>query len=73
MKKTKVVLGPAIKDGLKTNSPPKAWNIVVLGEVNRQGKLVKHDSLVEKMNQRFEKYFKKDPKLKETDLKALEG
>ena len=71
--KTKVILGPAVKDGLKTKSPNKAWNIVVLGEVNRTGQLVKKENLVKTMNDRFAKYFAKNPKLKEIDTRALEG
>lgn len=71
--KTVLVKGPAVKDGLKTQSPTKAWNIVVLGEVNRQGKIVKKESLIEQMNQRFAKYFAKSPELKKIDHQALEG
>jgi 2-oxoglutarate ferredoxin oxidoreductase subunit gamma len=71
--KTIVIKGPAMKNGLKTATPPKAWNIVVLGEVNRKGNVVKKETLVDMMNQRFAKYFAKDPELKKIDHQALEG
>ena len=70
---TKVILGPALKNGLKTTSPPKAWNIVVLGELNRLGKFVKKESLMTAMNDRFAKYFEKSPELKKIDTQALKG
>ncbi|MFC1726950.1 2-oxoacid:acceptor oxidoreductase family protein [Patescibacteria group bacterium] len=70
---TKVILGPAVKKGLQTKSPPKAYNVVVLGEVNRQGKFVQPANLLKALTTRFAKYFEKDPQLKKIDLEALEG
>ncbi len=72
-KKTKIIRGPAVEKGLKTNLPPKVWNIVVLGEINKAGKIVKLESLKKAMEKRFAKWFKKDPQLKELDFKALGG
>ncbi len=69
--KTKIILGPALKGGLKTDLPPKVWNIVVLGEVNRQGRVVNEDTLIEAMEKRFAKQFEKKPELKKLDLEAL--
>ncbi len=77
-KDTQIVLGPAVtqkvdkgitvkKDGI----PVKAWNILVLGKVNNLSKAVSKESLVKTMEERFKKYFDKDPKVKEMDLKAL--
>ena len=51
--------------------PPKVWNILVLGKVNEIGRLVSRESLIKAMEERFAKQFKKNPKLKELDLKAL--
>ena len=72
-KKTKVILGPAVKGGLKTASPPKAHNIVVLGETNRRGKFVREENLIKIMKKRFAKYFAKSPELEKIDLQALKG
>lgn len=68
---TKVIKGPAMKDGLKTKFPARVWNIFLLGEVNRQGMIVKKESLVKAMNERFEKHFRQNPELKKLDLRAL--
>lgn len=72
-KKTKVIKGPAVKDGLKTKSPNKTWNIVVLGAINRLQKMVKKESIITIMNKRFARYFEKDPELKKIDIQALDG
>ena len=69
--KTKIIRGPAVKNGLKSSFPPKVWNIVVLRRLNELGKIVKPVSLIEAMEKRFSKQFKKDPKLRELDIKAL--
>lgn len=83
--KTKVILGPAVTQKQipkaarvfhlegETDRPPQVWNVMVLGEVNRQGKLVKITSLVETMKERFARQFKENPGLKELDLKAIKG
>lgn len=70
-KKTILVKGPAVKGGLKTKLPPKVWNILVLGEVNRLGKVVKKESLKKAMDKRFQNWFKKNPELRELDFQAL--
>lgn len=69
--KTKTILGPAVKGGLKTNLPPQVWNIVVLREVNKAGKVVEHDSLIKSMEERFARQFKKRPELRELDIRAI--
>jgi 2-oxoglutarate ferredoxin oxidoreductase subunit gamma len=71
--KTKTIRGPAIKDGLVSNLPPKVWNIVVLGMVNKTGEIVKTESLAKAMEERFARQFKKDPKLRKLDMAALKG
>lgn len=71
--KTKVILGPAVKGGIKTNLPPKVWNIVVLSRVNKVEKLVKAESLKRAMEERFARQFAQNPELKELDLKAIQG
>lgn len=70
-KNTKVVWGPATKKGIKTDLPPKVWNILVLGQVNKLGKIVDLKSLIQAMEERFSRQFAKNPKLRELDLKAL--
>jgi 2-oxoglutarate ferredoxin oxidoreductase subunit gamma len=71
--KTKIIRGPAVKDGLASNLPPKVWNIVVLGSVNKTGAIVKTESLVKAMEERFVKQFEKNPELKNLDIAALKG
>ena len=70
-KKTMIILGPAVKGGLKTKLPSRVWNMIVLGEVNRQGRVVKEDALIEAMDKRFARQFKKKPELRKLDLEAL--
>lgn len=70
---TKVIYGPAVgaKPSLKTNLPPKVWNIFLLGEVIRQTKIVSAESIKKAMEERLGDKFIKDPKLRELDFKAL--
>ena len=68
---TKVILGPAVKNGKKSKLPPRTWNVVVLGEINRQGKIVKKESLVKAMEEKFARQFQKNPELRKLDLEAL--
>lgn len=72
-KRTKIVLGPAVEFHLRggLDTPPRVWNILVLGKVNQISNLVSLKSLIEAMNERFAKQFAKNPELKELDLKAL--
>lgn len=70
-KKTIVILGPAVKKGLRTKLPSKVWNILVLGKVNQKASLVRQESLIQAVNERFEKQFQKDSLLKKYDLEAL--
>lgn len=69
-KKTCLILGPAITK--KTiNVPIKAWNIFVLGQINKKGKIVKKENLIKAMEERFFKQFIKNPQLKKIDIAAL--
>ena len=68
---TKVIKGPAFKGGEKSNFPPKVWNIVVLGKINKIGRVVLQENLIQALENRFAKQFEKKPELKELDLKAL--
>lgn len=70
-KKTQVILGPAVKKGIKTNFPPKVWNILVLGKVNQIGRIVREPILIQAVRERFEKQFQKEPELKKLDLEVL--
>lgn len=70
--KTKIIKGPAMEDGLQSKLPPRAWNIVVLGKVNRQGKVVDQQFLIKAMEERFAKQFEKNPELRKLDQQALE-
>jgi 2-oxoglutarate ferredoxin oxidoreductase subunit gamma len=69
--KTIVVKGPAMRNGLQSNSSPQVWNIVVLGKVNRLGKIVEDKFLIKAMEDRFAKQFKIKSDLRELDIQAL--
>ena len=60
-----------MKNGLQSNLSPQVWNIVVLGKVNRLGKIVDDKFLMKAMEDRFAKQFKNNPDLKELDIQAL--
>jgi len=77
-KDTQIVLGPAVTQKVdkaisakKDDIPVEAWNILILGKVNKLSKAVSKENLVKTMEERFKKYFDKDPKIREIDLKAL--
>jgi len=70
-KKTKIIFGPATKNGHKPNLPTRTWNLVVLGQVNKIGKIVSESFLLKAIDERFAKHFQKDPLLREEDIKAL--
>jgi len=69
--KTKLILGPAITK--KTiDLPSKAWNILVLGQINKEGNIVDKQSLIKAMEERFVNQFTQNPQLREIDIRALE-
>jgi len=70
--KTIVIKGPAMKDGLQSSLSPKVWNIVVLGHLNRTGKIVNQEFLAKAMENRFAKQFKMKPDLRDLDNQALQ-
>jgi 2-oxoglutarate ferredoxin oxidoreductase subunit gamma len=79
--KTKIILGPAVTakepsgpnvsrlNGQKI--PTRSWNMMVMGKINQLGQLVKNESLFKVMDKRFQRYYQKNPKLKETNQKAV--
>ncbi len=69
--KTKLILGPAVTKK-EVDLPNKAWNILVLGQINREGTIVDKQSLIKAMEERFASQFAKNPQLREIDIKALE-
>ncbi len=62
-----------IKDyvGPQTKVIKGSNNIVVLGKINKIGRVVSQESLIKALEERFAKQFEKKPELKELDLKAL--
>jgi 2-oxoglutarate ferredoxin oxidoreductase subunit gamma len=81
-KDTIVIYGPAVSlkkpKGAKKfynlesgDFPNKVWNMLVLGKINTLKNIVSQNSLKQAVNDRFEKYFKDSPSLKELDYKAL--
>ena len=68
--KTKLILGPAITQEL-INLPNKAWNIFILGQINKEDKIVSKQSLIKAMDERFTNQFAKNPQLREINIKAL--
>jgi len=80
--KTKIILGPAVTEKNLPNVstilhfrgaslPAKAWNILVLGKINKVGKIVSQENLIKALEIRFTKQFEKKPELRELDVKAL--
>jgi len=76
--KTRVILSPSvtinIEKALRVDSrelPAKVWNIIVLGEINREAKVVDKDNLIKAMDQRFERQFTKNLQIKTEDMEAL--
>ncbi len=67
---TEIIEGPAIT-GQDKGLPSKTWNILVLGRINQSNRLVSQKNLVQALEERFAKQFKKNPELKELDLKAI--
>jgi len=76
--KTKIILSPAmtktIKGAIKLPAqdlPYRSWNILILGEINRQGKLASTKNLIKAMEERFARQYAKNPALQQINLKAL--
>ena len=69
--KTKLILGPAVTKK-EVDLPNKAWNILVLGQINKEGTIVNKQNLIKAMEERFAGQFTKNPQLREIDIKALE-
>jgi len=55
----------------RSDLPPRAWNIAILGKVNRIGKIVSEEELIKALDKRFNRQFKKNPKLRTLNLEAL--
>ena len=68
-KGTKIIFGPGVKE--KTGLAPRVWNTAILGKVNRVGGIVKEASLIEAMDERWQKQFEKNPDLRKLNLEAL--
>lgn len=68
-KKTKIILGPGVKE--KTELTPRVWNTAILGKVNRAGGIVKEESLIAAMDERWQKQFEKNSDLRKLNLEAL--
>lgn len=68
---TKVIQGPAISKKDK-GLPAKTWNVLVLGQINKEGKIVRQEILRKALEERFSKQFLQNPELKKIDLEALE-
>lgn len=57
---------------LKSDLEPKTWNIVILGKILSLQDLVSKDGVKKAMEERFARWFEKNPALHELDFKALE-
>lgn len=79
--KTKVILTPGVGernikgeihcvDGKHGN---KVWNVLVLGKTVSLTGVVEKKVLQKAMEERFNRYFKKNPKLKKIDFEALDS
>jgi 2-oxoglutarate ferredoxin oxidoreductase subunit gamma len=81
-KETKIIFGPAVTEKnlpkvstvlhlRGVNLPTKAWNILVLGKINKVGKIVSETNLIKALEERFAKQFEKNPELRNLDIEAL--
>jgi len=68
---TKIIKGPAVEGGKSSNLPPKVWNVVVLGKINKLGKVISQENLIKALEKRFAKQFEKNPDLRKLDIRAL--
>jgi len=68
---TKIIKGPAVEGGKSSNLPPKVWNVIVLGKINKLGKVVSQENLIKALEKRFAKQFEKNPDLRKLDIRAL--
>ena len=74
---TKIILGPAVKSKkisgirLKTALATKVWNMVILGKIISLQDLVSQESVEKAIEERFARWFAKQPSLRELDFKAL--
>lgn len=75
---TKIILSPAVKSQeiagycLKSSLGPKVWNIVILGKILSLQNLISEEAVKKAMEERFTKWFEKNPSLKDLDFQALE-
>ncbi len=62
-----------IKDyvGPQTKVIKGSNNIVVLGKINKIGRVVSQESLIKALEERFAKQFEKKPELRKIDLRAI--
>jgi len=81
-KNTKIILTPAVSKDVKLSGEIfrigdqfsyKVWNVLVLGKTVALTKLVDKKILKEAMNERFARWFAKNPKLKKLDHEALDS
>ncbi|MDP3998851.1 MAG: 2-oxoacid:acceptor oxidoreductase family protein [bacterium] len=76
--KTNVILSPAVTNQeiagirLKSNLEPKTWNIIILGKILSLGDLVSEEAVKKTMEERFARWFEKNPALRDLDFQALE-
>lgn len=78
--KTKTIISPTVTAKLLPKaikvSPgqfsPKVYNIIVLGKILQQTKMVKIETIKKAMDERFAGQFQKHPEIKKMDLDALE-
>jgi len=81
-KNTKIILTPAVSEDVKLPGeifrigdqfPYKVWNVLVLGKTVALTKLVDKKTLKTAMDERFARWFAKNPKLKKLDHEALDS
>lgn len=68
---TRVIKGSSVSGGEPSNLPVKVNNVVVLGKINREGKIVSQENLIKVLEERFAKQFAKNPELRKLDIEAL--
>jgi 2-oxoglutarate ferredoxin oxidoreductase subunit gamma len=77
---TIIFSGPAVTSKVSENQefrvedkdlPVKVWNILVLGKIVKQTKIVNKKQIITALEEKLAEKFNKDPSLKELNLKAI--
>lgn len=72
--KTKIIYGPAVtsQPALKTTSPQRVWNMVILGKIIALSGVIKKENIKKSLEKKLAKKFSQNPSLKKLNFEALQ-